>query len=64
MITNEPSYTTGGWHIMNAVIGGNTLDCSNEEYIKKVFIIEVHQPKKQESNPNNLITFFDELDQH
>lgn len=59
MITEGPSRTTLGRHIVNVVIRGSKTDCPNEEYIKKVFLIEGHQQKKAKP-PNNVITFSDE----
>lgn len=59
MITEGPSRTALGRHVVNVVIGGSKTDCPNEEYIKKVFLIEGHQQKKAKP-PNNVITFSDE----
>lgn len=44
-------------HVVNMVIGGSTLACSEDEYVKKVFLIEGHQTKKAKLSLDNTITF-------
>lgn len=60
VITKGPSKTLSGKHIVSVVIGSSTSDCSEEEYVKRNFLIEGHQSKKAKPNPNNVITFSNE----
>lgn len=53
MITPRHLHTIGGQHVVNVMIGGTTSGYPEEEYVKKVFMIEGHQPKKQKLIPNN-----------
>lgn len=47
-------------HVVNIVIRGSTSGGSEDEYVKKIFLIEGHQTKNVKPSLDNMITFSDE----